>query len=128
MGPFRFLGAAGLAFVVLDALLGWRGARIPLLGGTMFDGVRFYGLPNSFIALLLASAMFVAAGMGSFGGFLLLLASGSEDSTVLIWDVTGRLAQEKPAPLSLVRVELDQLCKDLADPDEGRVRRILSGV
>jgi len=49
-----------------------------------------------------------------------LLASGSTDSTVLIWDVTGRLAQEKPAPLSLVRTELDQLCRDLADPDEGR--------
>jgi WD40 repeat protein len=43
-----------------------------------------------------------------------LLASGSTDSTVLIWDVTGRLAQEKPAPLSLVRTELDQLCRDLA--------------
>jgi RNA polymerase sigma factor (sigma-70 family) len=48
-----------------------------------------------------------------------LLASGSDDSTVLIWDVTGRLAREKPA-LSLVRAELDQLCRDLADADEGR--------
>jgi len=76
MGPFRFLGAAGLAFVVLDALFGWRGARIPLLGGTMFDGVRFYGLPNSFIALLLASALFVAVGLEPFAGFLLLLAAG----------------------------------------------------
>lgn len=76
MGPFRFLGAAGLGFVVLDALFGWRGARIPLLGGTMFDGVRFYGLPNSFIALLLASALLVAVRMEPFAGFLLLFAAG----------------------------------------------------
>jgi len=76
MGPFRFLGAVGLAFVVLDALFGWRGARIPLLGGTMFDGVRFYGLPNSFIALLLASALLVAVGLEPFTGFLVLLAGG----------------------------------------------------
>jgi RNA polymerase sigma factor (sigma-70 family) len=48
-----------------------------------------------------------------------LLASGSDDSTVLIWDLTGRLAQEK-LPLSLVRIELEQLCRDLSDPDEGR--------
>jgi hypothetical protein len=76
MGPFRFLGAVGLAFVVLDALFGWRGARVPLLGGTMFDGVRFYGLPNSFIALLLASALLVAVGLEPFAGFLVLLAAG----------------------------------------------------
>jgi len=76
MGPFRFLGSAGLAFVVVDALFGWRGARIPLLGGTMFDGVRFYGLPNSFIALLLASALLVAVGLEPFTGFMLLLAAG----------------------------------------------------
>src|SRR5207253_10475699 len=75
-GPFRFLGAVGLAFVVLDALFGWHGARIPLLGGTMFDGVRFYGLPNSFIALLLASALLVAAPFEPFTGFMLLLAAG----------------------------------------------------
>jgi hypothetical protein len=76
MGPFRFLGAVGLAFVVLDALFGWRGARVPLIGGTMFDGVRFYGLPNAFIGLLLASALFVAVGLEPFAGFLLLLAAG----------------------------------------------------
>jgi hypothetical protein len=76
MGPFRFLGAVGLAFVVLDALFGWRGARVPLIGGTMFDGVRFYGLPNAFIALLLASALLVAVGLEPFAGFLLLLAAG----------------------------------------------------
>jgi hypothetical protein len=76
MGPFRFLGAVGLAFLVLDALFGWRGARVPLIGGTMFDGVRFYGLPNAFIALLLASALLVAVGLEPFAGFLLLLAAG----------------------------------------------------
>ena len=76
LGPFTFLGVVGLAAVVVDALFGWRGARIPLLGGTMFDGARFYGLPNSFIGLLLASALFVAAALPAFSGFLLLVAAG----------------------------------------------------
>lgn len=75
-GPLSFLGLVGLAVVVVDAMLGWRGARIPLLGGTMFDGARFYGLPNSFLALVLASALFVVAGLRAFPGFLLLVGAG----------------------------------------------------
>lgn len=75
LGPFTFLGLLGLAVVVTDATLGWRGARIPLLGGTMFDGARFYGLPNAFLALLLASAMFVAATLPAFTGFLVLVGA-----------------------------------------------------
>jgi hypothetical protein len=75
-GPFVFLGLVGLAVIVVDALLGWRGARIPLIGGTMFDGARFYGLPNAFLGLVLASALFVAAALPAFTGFLLLVAAG----------------------------------------------------
>jgi hypothetical protein len=71
-GPLVFLGAVGLAASVVDASFGWPGARIALLGGTMFDGVRFYGLPNAFIALLLASALFVASRLDPFRGALLL--------------------------------------------------------
>ncbi|MGH2572035.1 MAG: hypothetical protein ACRDGU_00850 [Actinomycetota bacterium] len=76
VGPLSFLGAVGLGVLLVDALLGWRGARIPLLGGTMFEGVRFYGLPNAFTALLLASTLFVAFRLDPFGGLLLLLGAG----------------------------------------------------
>ncbi len=76
VGPFQFLGTLGLAFLLVDAVFGWRGARIPLVGGTMFDGVRFYGLPNVFIALLLASSLFMAVGLEPFRAFLLLLVAG----------------------------------------------------
>ena len=75
-GPFTFLGVVGLVVLALDAILGWRALRVPLYGGTMFDGVRFYGLPNVFIPLLLGSALFVARTMEPFRGFLLLVAAG----------------------------------------------------
>jgi hypothetical protein len=75
-GPFVFLGAVGLAFIVVDGLLGGRAFAVPLLGGTMFDGVRFYGLPNAFISVLLASALFVAAALGPLAGFLVLFGAG----------------------------------------------------
>jgi hypothetical protein len=77
MAPFTFLGAVGLALLAVNAmLLGGRAFEIPLLGGTVFDGVRFYGLPNAFIALVLASSLFVAVRLGLVRGFLLLLAAG----------------------------------------------------
>jgi hypothetical protein len=75
MGPFVFLGLVGFAVVLVDALLGWRGARIPLIGGTMFDGARFYGIPNALLCLPLASALFVAAALPAFTGLLLLVAT-----------------------------------------------------
>ncbi len=58
--PLSFLGGAGLAFIVVDAALGGGAFRTALVGGTMFDGVRFYGLGNAFIPTLVASAVFVA--------------------------------------------------------------------
>jgi hypothetical protein len=75
-GPFVFLGLVALSVLAVDAVLGWPGARIPLLGGTMFDGARFYGLPNAFLCILLAGALFVAAGLPAFPGFLVLVAAG----------------------------------------------------
>lgn len=73
--PFRFLGFVGLGFVVLDATLGGPALRLPLLGGTAFDGVRYYGLPNAFIALLLASALFVAFRPTAFAGFAIVFGT-----------------------------------------------------
>jgi len=75
-GPLVFLGAAGLSVLVVDAAFGWPGARLPLLGGTMFDGVRFYGLPNAFIAMLLASSVFVASRLDPLRGALFLGTAG----------------------------------------------------
>jgi hypothetical protein len=76
MGPFAFLGAVGLGFMVIDALLGWRGLRIPLLGATMFDGARFYGIPNAFLAALLGSSLFVATVLEPWAGTALLFGAG----------------------------------------------------
>jgi hypothetical protein len=76
LGPFVFLGTVGLAAVVLDGLTGGRAYRLPLLGNTTFDGARFYGLGNSFIALVFASALFVATRMAPWKGSLLLIAMG----------------------------------------------------
>jgi hypothetical protein len=76
LGPFFLLGALGLAVLVFDCLLGWRALRIPLAGGTMFDGVRFYGIPNAFIGLLLASALFVAMRLPVLPGTAVLFAAG----------------------------------------------------
>jgi hypothetical protein len=74
--PFAFVGAVGLAFVVLDGVLGGRAFTIPVFGGTMLDGVRYYGLGNSFIALVIASALFVAVWLEPFPGFVVLFGAG----------------------------------------------------
>lgn len=74
--PLRFVGAVGVAFIGLDLALGGQGLRLSLLGGTMFDGVRFYGMPNAAISPLLASALFVSAGLTGGQGFVVLGASG----------------------------------------------------
>ena len=73
MGPVVFLGAVSLGFVLLDGALGGDAFRVPLMGGTMFDGVRFYGLPNAFIAVPLAGALFVATTLRPYSGFVLLI-------------------------------------------------------
>ncbi|HEV8647864.1 MAG TPA: hypothetical protein VG276_00300 [Actinomycetes bacterium] len=56
-----WLGAVLLALVAGDLLLGGHGLERPLLGGSAFDGERFYGLGNGYFALALASVMLVAA-------------------------------------------------------------------
>jgi hypothetical protein len=76
-GPFTFLAAIGLGFVIVDAtFFGGRAFRVPLIGGTMFDGARFYGLPNAFTALVLAAAVLLAVPLEPFVGFALIFAIG----------------------------------------------------
>ncbi len=70
--PVAVLGAAAIAFFVVEALQGWPDTRFTLLGGTALDGARFYGLPNNMIGLLAAAGLWVAAVLPPFGGFALL--------------------------------------------------------
>ena len=76
MFALTFLGVAGLAALSVDLLFGGHGLRVPLLGGTMFEGVRMYGLPNAFISTLLASGLFVAVRLDTGRGTALLVACG----------------------------------------------------
>ena len=70
------IGALSDAFIVVEATLGGTAFGMPLLGGTMFDGVRYYGLPNAFISILLGSALLVAAALNPVPGTLLLFGVG----------------------------------------------------
>jgi hypothetical protein len=55
------LGTALLVLVVLDLVLGGLGLSQPLVGGSAWDGERFYGLGNGYFAFALAAVMLVAA-------------------------------------------------------------------
>jgi hypothetical protein len=69
------VGAAGVALVVMDWLLGWRSLLTPLLGGSALEGVRFYGLGNSYAGLLLAGVVLVAALLRPWAGVAVLVAA-----------------------------------------------------
>jgi hypothetical protein len=73
---FGFIGGLGLLLIAADLLTGAHALRLPLEGGVMFDGVRFFGLPNFGISPLLASALFVAAGLSTGWGTAVLVAAG----------------------------------------------------
>ncbi len=51
--------------------------------------------------------------------------SGSQDSTLVIWDITGRAATGQPEPLKLLPRELKELQDDLGAADASRARRAL---
>jgi hypothetical protein len=55
------LGGVLLGLVALDLVLGGHGLSQPLLGGSAWDGERFYGLGNGYFAFSLAAVMLVAA-------------------------------------------------------------------
>ncbi|MGH2671986.1 MAG: hypothetical protein ACRDHC_03310 [Actinomycetota bacterium] len=65
------IGAAIIAFLVAEALLGWSGMLTPLLGGSQLDGGRFFGLPNVAIGLLVGASMWVAQRTTTAVGFAL---------------------------------------------------------
>jgi len=76
LGPPAAIGAVVLVAVVVEAAVGWSAALTPFLGGSELDGVRFYGLPNVFIGLLLGAGMWAAASLPTAAGFGLLAALG----------------------------------------------------
>jgi hypothetical protein len=76
-GTFVALAASGgviLAFLAVEAALGWPAAVTPLAGGGQLDGGRFFGMPNIEIGIVLGSALFVAHRIRVGTGFLLLVA------------------------------------------------------
>ena len=74
--PAVAIGTAILLFYVVEALQGWPDTPTTLFGGTALDGNRFYGMPNGEIGLILGSALWVAAVLQPFTGFVLLVAAG----------------------------------------------------
>jgi hypothetical protein len=72
--PPAAIGVALIAALAVEALTGWTAALTPFLGGSELDGVRFYGLPNTFLGLLLGGGLWVAALLPTVAGFVLLMA------------------------------------------------------
>jgi hypothetical protein len=70
------MGAAVLAYFVVDALQGWPDTPFTLLGGTALDGARFYGLPNNATGLILGGSLWLASVLEPWAGYSLLVAVG----------------------------------------------------
>jgi hypothetical protein len=99
------LGAVLLALVVLDLVLGGHGLSQPLLGGSAWDGERFYGLGNGYFAFALAAAMLVAgfAPLSAVATAALLAVLGVVDGLPRLGaDVGGALTSMLAAAAALV--------------------------
>ena len=71
------LGVVAFCVLSVEAVMDWPGAVTPLLGGSQLDGGRFFGLPNAFIGLVLAAAVFVALALrNAAAGAGLLFVTG----------------------------------------------------
>jgi hypothetical protein len=69
------VAGAGLALVVVDAVLGWPSLLTPLLGGSALEGVRFFGLGNPYAGVVLAGAVLVAALLRPWAGVAVIAAA-----------------------------------------------------
>jgi hypothetical protein len=99
------LGAVLLGLVVLDLLLGGHGLSQPLVGGSAWDGERFYGLGNGYFAFALASVMLVAgfAPLSAVATAALLVGLGVVDGLPRLGaDVGGALTSMLTAAAALV--------------------------
>jgi hypothetical protein len=99
------LGAVLLGLVVLDLALGGHGLSQPLVGGSAWDGERFYGLGNGYFAFALAAVMLVAAfaPLSAVATAALLVALGVVDGLPRLGaDVGGALTSMLTAAAALV--------------------------
>jgi hypothetical protein len=99
------LGAVLLGLVALDLLLGGHGLSQPLVGGSAWDGERFYGLGNGYFAFALASVMLIAgfAPLPAAATAALLVGLGVVDGLPRLGaDVGGALTSMLTAAAALV--------------------------
>ena len=99
------LGAVLLGLVVLDLALGGHGLSQPLVGGSAWDGERFYGLGNGYFAFALAAVMLVAAfaPLSAVATAALLVGLGVVDGLPRLGaDVGGALTSMLTAAAALV--------------------------
>ena len=112
------LGAVLLGLVALDLVLGGHGLSQPLLGGSAWDGERFYGLGNGYFAFALAAVMLVAgfAPLSAVATAALAAALGVVDGLPRLGaDVGGALTSMLTAAAALV----------VLAPGRPRVRRVV---
>jgi hypothetical protein len=112
------LGAVLLGLVALDLVLGGHGLSQPLLGGSAWDGERFYGLGNGYFAFALAAVMLVAgfAPLSAVATAALLAGLGVVDGLPRLGaDVGGSLTSMLTAAAALV----------VLAPGRPRVRRVV---
>lgn len=69
------VGAVGLSVLAVDAATGWEASMIPVLGGGVFDGSRFFGLGNAYAGVLLGGVVVVAAHLAPRAGVVLMVAA-----------------------------------------------------
>jgi hypothetical protein len=112
------LGAVLLGLIVLDLVLGGHGLSQPLLGGSAWDGERFYGLGNGYFAFALAAVMLVAgfAPLSAVATAAMLAGLGAVDGLPRLGaDVGGSLTSMLTAAAALV----------VLAPGRPRARRVL---
>jgi hypothetical protein len=100
-----FLGGVLVGLVALDLVLGGDGLAQPLLGGSAWDGERFYGLGNGYFAFALAGAMLVIgfAPLPAVAAAVLLAGLGVVDGLPPLGaDVGGALTSMLTAGAALV--------------------------
>jgi hypothetical protein len=105
MAAPALLGAVLLGLVVADLLLGGQGLSQPLIGGSAWDGERFYGLGNGYFAFALASVMLMAAfaPLSAAATAALLVGLGVVDGLPRLGaDVGGALTSMLTAAAALV--------------------------
>jgi hypothetical protein len=112
------LGTVLLGLIALDLVLGGHGLSQPLLGGSAWDGERFYGLGNGYFAFALAAVMLVAgfAPLSAVATAALLAGLGVVDGLPRLGaDVGGALTSMLTAAAALV----------VLAPGRPKVRRIV---